>query len=123
MHPEVHSNPRRDHYAISNSSKKKIPFLWGEQQQQAFEKMKSILTSLKTMTMPIQREPMMLYLISTPYLISALLVQEVEGQEQPVYYLSKCLHESELNYPPMEKYCLASMYPTLEASPLLLSST
>ena len=27
-----------------------------------------------------------------------------------MYYLSRCLHGNELNYPPMEKYCLALVF-------------
>ncbi|XP_017974545.1 PREDICTED: uncharacterized protein LOC108661602 [Theobroma cacao] len=92
--------------------KKGVPFIWGEPQQQAFEKIKKILTSPATMIMPIKGKLMMLYLTSTPYSYGALLVQEMDGEEKPVYYLSRCLHESELNYPPMEKYCLALVYAT-----------
>ncbi|EOY09501.1 Uncharacterized protein TCM_024918 [Theobroma cacao] len=54
--------------------KKCVPFTWGEPQQQAFKKIKKILTSLTTMIMPIKEESMMLYFTSTPYLIGALLV-------------------------------------------------
>ena len=92
--------------------KKGISFEWGEQQQEAFDKIKRILTSPATMTMPLKDQPMMLYLTSTPHSIGALLVQEVEEQERPVYYLSRCLHGSELNYSPMEKHCLALVFTT-----------
>ena len=92
--------------------KKGVPFIWGESQQCAFEKIKQVLSSPITMTMPIKGQPMMLYLTSTLNSIGALLVQEVEGQERPVYYLSRCLHGSELNYPPMEKYYLALVFAT-----------
>ncbi|EOY03309.1 H0502G05.11 protein [Theobroma cacao] len=40
------------------------------------------------------------------------LKKEMDGEEKPVYYISRCLHRSELNYPPMEKHCLALVYTT-----------
>ncbi|OMO93611.1 hypothetical protein COLO4_16779 [Corchorus olitorius] len=48
------------------------------------------------MTPPVKGQPMMLYLTSTNESIGGLLVQEVEGMEKPVYYLSRCLHGNAL---------------------------
>ena len=62
------------------------------------------------MTLLVKGQPMMLYLTSTPNLIGILLVQELKGQESPVYYLSRCLHGSEFNYPREVLYCLSVYY-------------
>ena len=69
-----------------------VSFVWDEQQQNAFEKIKQVLSSPMTMTMPVKGQLMMLYLTSTFNFIGALLVQKVEEKERHVYYLSRCLH-------------------------------
>ncbi|EOY26062.1 Uncharacterized protein TCM_027459 [Theobroma cacao] len=78
--------------SMLRNTQQEVSFSWGEQQQHAYKKIKGILASFMTMTMPNQGKPMMLCLTTTPYSISALLIQEVEEQEQLVYYLSRCLH-------------------------------
>ncbi|OMP03877.1 hypothetical protein CCACVL1_02236, partial [Corchorus capsularis] len=46
---------------------------------------------------------------------------EVEGVERPVYYLSRCLHGSELNYSPIEKHCLSLVFATQKLQHYLLA--
>ncbi|OMO74738.1 hypothetical protein COLO4_26525 [Corchorus olitorius] len=101
--------------------KKGVPFVWGEPQQKSLERVKEVLSSPATMTPPIKGQPMMLYLTSTKQSIGGLLVQEVEGVERPVYYLSRCLHVSELNYSPMEKHCLSLVFATQKLRHYLLA--
>ncbi|OMO71117.1 hypothetical protein CCACVL1_18435 [Corchorus capsularis] len=73
------------------------------------------------MTPLVKGQPMMLYLTSTNESIGGLLVQEVEGVEKPVYYISRCLHGSELNYSPMEKHCLSLVEVTRKLRHYLLA--
>ncbi|OMO98613.1 reverse transcriptase [Corchorus capsularis] len=101
--------------------KKGVPFIWGEPQQKSLERVKEVLASPLTMTPPIKGQPMMLYLTSTNESIGGLLVQEVEGVERPVYYLSRCLHGSELNYSPIEKHCLSLVFATQKLRHYLLA--
>lgn len=53
---------------------------------------------------------MTLYLSSTNKSIGALLAQEVEEIERPVYYLSRSLQGAELNNSPIERHCLALIF-------------
>ncbi|OMO67929.1 hypothetical protein CCACVL1_20188 [Corchorus capsularis] len=101
--------------------KKGVTFTWGDLQQKGFEKVKDILTAPATMTPPIKGQPMMLYLTSTNESVGGLLVQEVEGVEKLVYYISRCLHGSELNYSPMEKHCLSLVEVTRKLCHYLLA--
>ena len=53
----------------------------------------------------------MLYLESNSRAIGALLVQEDdEGNEQPIYYVSRALNDIETRYPKIEKMCLVVIY-------------
>ncbi|XP_028119492.1 uncharacterized protein LOC114316983 [Camellia sinensis] len=52
----------------------------------------------------------MLYLTSTPKSIGALLVQDVDGAECPVYYISRKIQGAEVRYTPIERHCLALVF-------------
>ncbi|XP_028106499.1 uncharacterized protein LOC114305595 [Camellia sinensis] len=52
----------------------------------------------------------MLYLTSTPKSIGALLVQDEDGAERPVYYISRKIRGAEVRYTPVERHCLALVF-------------
>ncbi|XP_074346484.1 uncharacterized protein LOC141685270 [Apium graveolens] len=52
-------------------------------------------------------ESLILYLAVSEYSISAVLVREEDGQQSPVYYVSKQLHDAETRYTSMEKLVYA----------------
>ena len=53
----------------------------------------------------------MLYLASNFQAIGALLAQEDnDGNEQPIYYVSKTLRDTETRYPKIERVCLVVIY-------------
>ncbi|XP_028085085.1 uncharacterized protein LOC114286190 [Camellia sinensis] len=54
--------------------------------------------------------PLLLYLISTPKSIGALLVQDVDGAERPVYYIGQKIRGAEVQYTPIERHCLAWVF-------------
>lgn len=68
--------------------KKDVAFARKHDQQTAFQRVKDVLASPHTMVSPVKGLPLTLYLTSTNKLNGALLAQEVDGIEKPVYYLS-----------------------------------
>ncbi|GJQ91571.1 reverse transcriptase domain-containing protein [Tanacetum coccineum] len=60
-----------------------------------------MLTTLK------EREELSIYLAATKEAISTVLMTEREGKQMPVYFVSRALRGSEINYTPMEKLVLA----------------
>ena len=52
------------------------------------------------------------YLAIAFYAISFVLIRVDNGIQQPVYYMSKSLHEAEVHYLPLEKAILAIMHAT-----------
>ena len=53
----------------------------------------------------------MLYLASNSQAIGVLLAQEDnDGNEQPVYYVSRTLKDTEIRYPRIERACLVVIY-------------
>ncbi|GMP93460.1 hypothetical protein CsSME_00043281 [Camellia sinensis var. sinensis] len=85
-------------------------FEWNQEHQKAFERIKAALTSPQTMIAPQPGVPLMLYLTSTPKSIGALLVQDVDGVERPVYYISRKIRGAEVRYTPVERHCLALVF-------------
>ncbi|XP_028055176.1 uncharacterized protein LOC114259368 [Camellia sinensis] len=85
-------------------------FEWNQVHQKTFERIKAALTSPQTMIAPQPGVPLMLYLTSTPKSIGALLVQDVDGAERPVYYISRKIRGVEVRYTPIERHCLALVF-------------
>lgn len=75
------------------------------------QKAKDVLSYL-IMVSPVKGLPFTIYFTSTDKSLSALLAQDVEGVERPVYYLSRSLWAAELNYPSIECHCLALVFAT-----------
>ena len=56
-------------------------------------------------------KPLILYIATQEGSLRALLAQENDkGKECALYYLNRTLTEAELNYPPIEKMCLALFF-------------
>ena len=63
------------------------------------------------MQAPIHKKPLLLYLATSSYAISALITQEDGGDiEQLVYYISRALKDAETRYPRAKRACLAIVY-------------
>jgi len=62
------------------------------------------MNHLSTLQAPMRGKPLLLYLASNSQAIGALLVQEDdEGNEQPIYYVSKALKDAKTRYPKIER--------------------
>ena len=76
-----------------------MPFVWSQECQKAFETLKQIMSKLPTVCALIMEKPLKLYLASNNQAIGALIAQDDEqGQEQPVYYVSRAFKETEMCY-------------------------
>ena len=64
------------------------------------------------MSSPKVDEVLFAYLAIASYAISFVLIRVDNGIQQPVYYVSKSLHEAEVRYLPLEKAILAVVHAT-----------
>jgi hypothetical protein len=84
-------------------------FVWSQCADNAFNDLKRALSTTPILAAPAPREPMLLYIMATPRVISVVIVVECteEGKElpiqRPVYYLSEVLTLSKQNYPHYQK--------------------
>ena len=59
------------------------------------------------MSSPEADEVLFAYIAVAPHAVSLVLIRDDDGVQQPVYYVSKSLHEAEVHYLPLEKAILA----------------
>src|SRR4051812_35753885 len=89
--------------------KKSEEFTWTPQANEAFQKLKHMLSTAPILAAPIEKEPMMLYIAATNRVISAVMVVErtekdrAQPIQRPVYY--EVLSASKQNYPHYQKMC------------------
>jgi hypothetical protein len=102
---------------ISRSAERSLPFLktlrgakdflWGPEQEVAFESLKQYLSDLATLTSPDPALPLLLYITASPSAVSAALVQEKakdgRAHQFPVYFVSEVLTSSKCNMTKLEK--------------------
>ena len=64
------------------------------------------------MSSPEADEVLFSYIAVAPHAVSLVLIQVNSGKQQPVYYVTKSLHEAEIRYLPLEKEILAVVHGT-----------
>ena len=82
-------------------------FKWTEECATAFQQLKDYLARPSIMSSPEPDEVLFAYIAVAPYAVSLVLIRVDSGVQQPVYYVSKSLHEAEVRYLPLEKAILA----------------
>jgi len=90
--------------------KKSTWFTWTDDCEQIFQKLKTTLTSPPILHKPDTRQPLLIYIIATDYTVSAALVQEIEGTQHPVYFVSRTLQDPETRYQMVEKFALSLVH-------------
>ena len=83
-------------------------FIWGEEQQKAFDQIKESLTTPPVLTPTAFCRSLKLYILATNDYIGSLLAQDAEdGTEIALYYLSHLLNNAEARYTLIDKLCLS----------------
>ena len=82
-------------------------FEWTEECATAFQQLKDYLAQPPIVSSHEPDEVLFAYIAMAPYTVSLVLIRVNCGVQQPVYYVSKSLHEAEVCYLPLEKAILA----------------
>lgn len=91
---------------VSNKSK----FRWTSQAQEAFDKVKMLLTTAPILANPDFSRKFFVHCDASNYGIGAVLVQlDDEGNERPIAYMSRKLNTAQRNYSVTERECLAAI--------------
>lgn len=95
---------------LNNLKKKGVPFVWSPEQQSAFEKLKSALTTSPILMMPNFDLPFVLHTDASRDSIGAVLSQRHNGTLLPVAYASRPTNIHERNYSAFELEALSVTY-------------
>ena len=92
---------------ISRSADKCLPFfkllksstrfVWDEQCEKAFADLKTYLSSPPLLVSPEVGEKLYVYIAASKETLATVLIRETLKGQIPIYYVSKALHDSELN--------------------------
>ena len=97
-------------------------FVWGDKQQEAFVDIKRYLISPPVLIPPQKGKLFKLYLSADDRSIGSVLIQEFEGKERVIFYLSRRLLDVEVRYPLVEKLCLYLYFSCMKLRHYLLSA-
>ncbi|PWA99920.1 reverse transcriptase domain-containing protein [Artemisia annua] len=89
---------------------KKGDFRWTTEAEEAFTQLKQTIASLPKLVAPQPGEELIVYLSATHGAISAVLLTDRNSVQTPVYFVSKALNKTEINYTAMEKLVLALVF-------------
>jgi len=95
---------------IIQQLKKSARFTWTDDCEQIFLKLKTSLTSPPILRKPDISQPLLVYITATDHTVSAALVQEAEGTQHPVYFVSRTLQDPETRYQMVEKLALSLVH-------------
>ena len=105
---------------LTDLTKSKQPFIWGEEQQQAFDALKQALITAPILAHPDTSKPYTLYTDASNKAIGAILVQkDNEGVERVIAYLSHKLSGAQLRWPTIEKEAFGVVYALKKFHPYL----
>lgn len=87
--------------------KKDVPFLWGPPQQEAFEALKTALTTAPVLQYPDYDKPFIVNTDASDTAVGAVLMQDFGNGPQPIAYFSRRHTPSQQNYSARDKELLA----------------
>lgn len=95
---------------LSNLTKKKATWNWGNEENQAFNKLKQLLSSPPVLQQVQESAPFLLRTDASNYAIGAVLLQGEKDKEHPIEYASRLLIPAERNYSTTEREALAVVW-------------
>ncbi|XP_043604719.1 uncharacterized protein LOC122577454 [Bombus pyrosoma] len=99
--------------------KKDVIFKWSENQEIAFNNLKTALTTKPILQYPDFSKPFNLSTDASGYAVGGVLSQGPIGKDLPIAYASRLLNPAEQNYSTIEKECLAIVYCAMHFRPYL----
>ena len=95
---------------VRKLARKGEPFVWGEKQEQSFQRLKSQVASAPVLAYFDKDMPTRVIADASPVGLGAVLVQEKNGESRAVCYASRSLSQVERRYSQTEKEALALVW-------------
>ena len=90
--------------------KKNVPFVWGEEQAQVFEKLKMAITSPPVLSIPDFSKQFVLQTDACGTAVAAMLLQQHDDGRRPMVFASMSLTDEERKYSTYELEALAVLF-------------
>jgi hypothetical protein len=97
---------------LTTVTKKEVPFKWTVEQQQAFDKLKQILSTEPLLIYPDFSQPFTVACDASTKAVGAVLSQMRNGEDRPIAYCSRQLNSAESKYSITELELLALIFAT-----------
>jgi len=91
---------------LKNSAK----FTWNDDCEEIFQKLKTTLTSPLILHKLDIHQPLLVYITATDHTVSVVLVQDVGGNQHPIYFVSRTMQDPETRYQVVEKLALSLVH-------------
>ncbi|RDX77897.1 Retrovirus-related Pol polyprotein from transposon 17.6, partial [Mucuna pruriens] len=92
---------------ILNTLEKGESFVWTVESKEAFLRSKAMMATSPTLTKPTPGIPLLVYIYVFNDVVSAIIVQEREGKQHPINFISRVLQYAERRYQRIKKVALA----------------
>ena len=99
--------------------RKQQEWIWGNEEQHAFEWLKAALTTAPEFARPDFSRTFTVRTDTSSHAIGAVLTQEFMDREHPIAYVSHVLNSADVNYSVTEKECLALLFAIKKFRPYL----
>lgn len=99
--------------------KKDEPFIWSENQENAFTTLRDLLCTEPLLQYPDFTQPFVVTTDASGYAVGGILSQGPIGKDRPIAYASRLLNGAEINYSTIEKELLAMVYCTNHFRPYI----
>jgi Reverse transcriptase (RNA-dependent DNA polymerase). len=99
--------------------KKNVTFVWTDEIEEAFRKLKEVLCSEPLLHYPDFSKPFVVTTDASEFAVGAVLSQGTIGNDPPIAYASRALVSAELNYTTTEKELLAIIYAIKQFRPYI----
>lgn len=95
---------------LNSLKRKDAKWVWGQEQQAAFQALKAALVSSPVLQMPHFDKRFVVHCDASGTALGVVLSQEHEGHLLPVAFASRALNKHELNYSTLQLECLAVVF-------------
>ncbi|XP_042452041.1 uncharacterized protein LOC122036704 [Zingiber officinale] len=108
-------------YIVTERGIEANPSKWDAECDRALEELKEYLNSLPILAKPIVGESLWIYLSFNEHVVELALVRQNDQEQQPVYFLSHILKDTESRYTDLEKLAYALVLAAWRLRPYFLA--